>query len=115
MALQFRDMETEITGKNIVLPNNLRVEQILLDASMEALVKLSGMHMSLIMTNRKVIAQESVTTPGGPFDYSVIDYTNSLRMGIDKRGSAKQWISEGIGLVKREDSNSLEESLAEVY
>jgi hypothetical protein len=107
MATQFSDMETEITGTNIVLPNDLSVGQTLPDATMEAQINMSGinMNMSVMMTDRKVTAQESITTPAGTFDCYVLEYTNTIKMGVNQRGSAKQWIAKGVGLVKQEDYN----------
>ena len=107
MATQFNDIETEITGTNIVLPNDLTVGQTLPDADMQARINMSGinMNMSVKMQDRKVVGQESVSTPAGTFDCYVISYSNDIKMGINQRGSAKQWIAKGVGLVKQEDYN----------
>jgi len=107
LAMQFKDMETDVSGTNIILPNNLTVGQTLPDATMNARINMSGitMNMDVKMTNRKVVAQESITTPAGTFDCYVLEYTSELKMGMSKKGSAKQWIAKGVGMVKQEDYN----------
>ena len=104
---QFKDFETEITGEGIVLPNNLSVGQELPDATMNMRINMSGinMNMNVAMTDRKVIAEETVTTPAGTFNCYVITYTSNVKMGMNRTGSAKQWIAEGVGMVKQEDYN----------
>ena len=102
---QFKGMETDITGTNIVLPNNLAVGDALPDAEMLMKIDMSGitMNMTVAMTDRKVISQESLTTPAGTFDCYVIEYASKVKMGMAKTGKAKQWIAKGVGLVKHED------------
>lgn len=106
---QFKDMETEITGTNLDLPNELSVGQTLPDASMDMKISMSGINMEMgtQIKNRKVIARESVTTTAGTFDCFVITYNIDINMsmGMSQSNSAKQWISEGVGMVKQEDYN----------
>ncbi len=104
---QFKGMETDITGTNVILPNNLTVGDALPDAAMLMKIDMSGitMNMTVDMTNRKVIAQESLSTPAGTFDCYVIAYTSKVKMGMAKTSTAKQWIAKGVGLVKHEDYN----------
>lgn len=104
---QFKDAEMEVTGTNVVLPNDLVAGQKLPDANVHVKINLSGinMNMDVSMTDREVVGTESVTTPAGTFDCFVITYTSHLKMGVNQTGSAKQWISEGVGLVKHEDYN----------
>ena len=109
MFKQFSNMETEITGTNLELPNNLAVGQELPDASMDMKISMSGinMNMSTSIKDRKVIGKESVTTPAGTFSCYVISYSSEFNsMGMNQNSSAKQWISEGVGMVKQEDYNS---------
>ena len=104
---QFKDFETEITGNGIVFPNDISVGQELPDANMNMKINMSGinMKMDVAMTDRKVIAQESVTTAAGTFDCYVITYTSNVKMGMNRTGSSKQWIARGVGMVKQEDYN----------
>lgn len=106
---QFKDMETEVTGTNLVLPNNLSVGQTLPDASVDIKMSMSGINMNIATntTNREVIGKESITTPAGTFDCYVITYTTeiAMSMGVNQSSSAKEWIAEGVGMVKHEDYN----------
>jgi hypothetical protein len=106
---QFKDLKTEITGTNLDLPNNLSVGQTLPDASMQMKISMSGINMDMAtqITNRKVIDTEVVTTPAGTFDCYVITYNTDINMsmGMNQSSNAKQWISEGVGMVKQEDYN----------
>ena len=97
--------ETEVTGTNIDLPNNLSVGQELPDGGINISIKMSGMNMNMTttITDRKVIGKESVTTPAGTFDCYVITATTTMKMGANMTRSSKQWISEGVGVVKMED------------
>ena len=54
------------------------------------------------LTNRKVVAQESVTVPAGTFDCLKITYDLESKAMIKITGSATQWMAVGPGLVKSE-------------
>ncbi len=105
---QFEGMETDITGTNIVMPNNMQVGDNLPDAEMSMSVNMSGINinMNVDIKNRKVIAKENVTTPAGTFDCFLIEYDTVMRMGMARTIKSKQWIAAGVGLVKQEDYNN---------
>lgn len=107
MGSRFTDMEVEVTGDNIYLPNNLTVGDVLPDASMEIDVK--GMPVAMKsfikMTNRKVEGRESITTPAGTFDCLIISYNTEFKMGVKNVGQTKQWLAEDVGMVKSQDYN----------
>lgn len=105
MLDQFKDMEYDISGTDLEIPNNLSVGQTLPDAQMVMNISMSGinMNMELSITNRKVIDQESVTTPAGTFNCFVITSNMTTKMGVSQTTNSKQWISEGVGMVKQED------------
>ena len=104
---QYKDMDFEITGNNIEIPNNLNVGDKLPDSNMEMTMKMAGMNMKMnvAMKERSVTGKESVTTPAGTFDCVVITYTSEFKMGMTRNGTAKQWLSKGVGMVKQEDYN----------
>ncbi|WP_235298348.1 DUF3108 domain-containing protein [Portibacter marinus] len=104
---QYENMETSISGSELSLPNDLEEGDELEDAEMYITVSMGGidMNVDVSMTDRKVIGKEQVTVPAGTFDCIVIEYTSSIKMGLEKKGSAKQWIAKGVGLVKQEDYN----------
>ncbi len=105
MLEQFKNMEYDISGIDLEIPNNLTVGQELPDAQMNMKISMSGinMNMDLSLTNRKVIAKEDVTTPAGTFNCFVISYDMNTKMGIAQTSNSKQWIAEGVGMVKQED------------
>ncbi len=104
---QYKDTEMEMTGTNLDLPNTLSPGLELPDASMEASFKTGPvkMKMRIDMINRKVVGNESITTPAGTFNCVVISYTTEFKMGLKRSGLSKQWLAESIGLVKSEEYN----------
>lgn len=104
---QYKDMEVDMTGTELVLPNNLSEGQSLPDAEVLMNIKMAPLNlkMSSKMFNRKVQSRESVTTPAGTFDCFLITSDNESKMGIKISGSSKLWLSEGVGMVKQETYN----------
>ena len=107
MMQQYTEMgvEMDISGTDIQLPNDLTVGQDLQDANVDVSVNMSGikMNISVIMTDRKVESKESVTTPAGTFDCYVVSETNvSKTMGATIEMNSKQWLAEGVGMIKQE-------------
>ena len=110
MLNQYEDMDMEIdmTGTDIELPNNLEVGQQLADANVVAKMNMSGIKMNIEVNtiDRKVLSKESVTTPAGTFDCYVLSETiASKTMGANIQINSKTWLSEGIGMVKNETYN----------
>ena len=104
---QFPDMEMDVSGTALQLPNNLQEGQSLPDADLLAVVNMTPIKMRLtfMMTNRKVVGRETVTTPAGTFDCVVITYDYESKFGVKVRGSTKQWIAENVGIVLQRDMN----------
>ena len=104
---QYKDIDLDITGTDIDLPNNLSVGQNLPDADMKMTISAAGMNinMNVMMLDRKVVGQEQLETPAGSFDCYIITYTTKMKMGLSRSSSAKQWIAKGVGLVKQEEYN----------
>jgi len=104
---QFKDLKYSISGKNLEYPNHLSKGQKLLDASIKMVINMNGFNMNITnnIQNRKVIGMENVTTPAGTFNCYVISYTSEIKSMMTRIGTSKQWIAEGIGLVKQEDYN----------
>ena len=106
MLQQFGDVDYEITGTNIELPNDLSVGQNLPDAGINIKISMEGtsiMNMNISITDRNVIGKETVTTPAGTFECFVISSTTVMKMGTNMTSKSKQWIAEGVGVVKTED------------
>ncbi len=104
---QFPDMDIEVSGTALQLPNSLQEGQNLPDADMLAVINMNPIKMRLtfIMTNRKVVGEETVTIPAGTFDCVVLTYDYESKMGIKVTGTTKQWFAENVGLVLQQDYN----------
>jgi hypothetical protein len=104
---QYEEMEVEMTGTDLLYPNNLNVGQSLPDADVLMTVKMPPLNMKMNMNffNRKVEGNESITTPAGTFDCYVITYDSEAKMGIKMTSRNKLWLSEGYGMVKQETYN----------
>ncbi|MDF4203977.1 hypothetical protein PXD56_13470 [Maribacter sp. SA7] len=105
MMEQYGDMDIEISGNDIEIPNNLSVGQNLNDANVAMKISMSGinMNMSVDMTNRKVEKKESVTTTAGTFDCFVLYSENRSKMMMANQVyPSRVWLAEGVGMVKQE-------------
>ncbi len=110
MMQAYGEMDYEVRGTNLDLPNNLSIGQELKDAEIVITMNMSGMNleMSTLITDRKVLDTEKVTTPAGTFSCYVLTQTTEVKsmggLGGQKR-SSKQWVAEGVGVVKTVDYN----------
>lgn len=104
---QYKDMDMEMTGSNIELPNNLQVGQVLKDANLKMALNMGGikMNMTLDVVNRKVESKESITTAAGTFECYVLSYTSEMKMGMKMSFHIKEWVAKGVGLVRSESYN----------
>jgi len=104
---QYEDMEVEMSGTDLLYPNNLSTGQSLPDADVLMTVKMPPLNMKMNMNffNRKVEGKESVTTPAGTFDCYVISYDSEAKMGVKMTTSSKLWLSEGFGMIQQETYN----------
>jgi len=108
MLQQFEDMETEVTGTNIIIPNELSVGQELPDSEMKMKISMAGMSMNVdvITKDRKVIGEENLSTPAGTFNCFVLQTTTESNvMGKKMSYTTKGWIAEGVGMVKQESND----------
>jgi len=105
MMEQYGDMDIEISGNDIEIPNELSVGQNLKDANVAMKISMSGinMNMTVDMTNRKVEKKESVTTSAGTYDCFVLYSENRSKMMMANQVyPSRVWLAEGIGMVKQE-------------
>ena len=102
---QASGMEIDMTGTNISIPNDLTVGQTLPDAEIILTMSMASvtMNMTAKTTDRKVVANEKITTEAGTFACVLISAKTTVEMGIKKSMHSKQWLSEGVGVVKTED------------
>ncbi|NNF18932.1 MAG: hypothetical protein HKN61_04085 [Flavobacteriaceae bacterium] len=108
MMEQFKEMDVELSGTDLELPNNLAVGQSLNDANLNMKMSMGAvnMNMNVETINRKVEKKESVTTPAGTFDCFVIYSETSTKMMMGKQTfPSRTWLAEGIGVIKQESYN----------
>src|SRR5690606_11001892 len=105
MLDQFKDMEYDISGTDLEIPNNLSVGQTLPNAQMIMNISMGGINMNMEMqiTNRKVVGKENVTTPAGTCDWCIITAEMTTKVGVSQTSKAKRWLAEGVGMVKQEE------------
>lgn len=92
-------------------PSSMKEGDALKDASFAMDFKsTSGLnsHISMDMTNRKVAAKESVTTPGGTWDCYKITYHSKMifkiGIGIPMSFDVTEYFAPGFGVVKTESN-----------
>lgn len=106
---QYKDMEMSVNANNLGYPAQLSVGQTLENANVIAVISNAGMKiatLSVDITERKVVAQESITVKGGTFEcYKITQNTNSKFGMIKVAGTSAEWVSQGIGVVKSESYN----------
>ena len=109
MLEQFSDMEMEVSGTDIELPNDLEVGMELPDANVIMKMSMSGINMNsqVDMINRKVEKQETIATPAGTFDCFVIYSENQSKMMMTSQNfPSRLWLAEDVGMVKQETYNN---------
>lgn len=102
------EMELEMTGTDIELPNNLTVGQELPDANVNMRMNMGAMSMNMTfdMVNRKVEGKESLSTPAGTFDCYVITSDNKAKMMMaNTTHTSKMWLTEGVGMIRQDTFN----------
>jgi len=100
-------MSVDVTGDQLDLPSELQVGQTLKDVSYHIKMTMSGinlMNRTFHVKDRKVEAQESITTSAGTFDCYKITFTTVSEGGIGA-GTIKttMWYAKDGGLVKAEN------------
>ncbi|MEM9829799.1 MAG: hypothetical protein AAF944_04135 [Bacteroidota bacterium] len=115
---QFESMEgmdAEVESDYVVLPSDMSVGQELPDSKTTIKLNMGGsgagmMSNEVVMTDRKVVGQEEITTPAGTFDCFKISYTTKVNMkvmGMDRTMAypGVHWFARNIGMVKSESYN----------
>lgn len=97
-------MSVDVTGDQLDLPSDLQVGQTLKDVSYHIKMTMSGinlMNRTFNVKDRKVEAQESITTPAGTFDCYKITFITVSEGGMGS-GTTKTtvWYAKDGGLVK---------------
>lgn len=102
----YKDFDLKVEGLEKEFPSNLAVGSSLKDANVKFTVSAKGgtpmpmMNMSVTITNRKVEAKESITTPAGTFEcYKITEDVETKTLFKIKYKTA-YWFSMEAGIVK---------------
>ncbi len=109
MLDQQEDVEAEITGTDIELPNRLKVGMELPDANVEMKFSMGPMKMTMEVntTDRKVEKIETLQTPAGSFEcYVIYSNTQSKMMMGDRSFPTRIWLAKEVGMVQSESYNT---------
>jgi len=105
----YKDMEMSVEGGSLEMPSGMKAGDMLKDGDMKMAFSSGGMNvmnMAVTITNRKVEAVESLTTPAGTFDCYKISYDIATKMmGINVKMKGVEWYAKGVGMVKSESYN----------
>ena len=98
------NMEVSVDGNALNFPNDADAGDSLDDGYVTVSAGSGGvnvMTMTLNFTNRRVEAEESITTPAGTFKCKKFVYDFNSKMGIIKvQGSAAQWFTDDMVMVQ---------------
>ncbi|MBE0654983.1 MAG: hypothetical protein IH594_14370 [Bacteroidales bacterium] len=106
MLQAYQTMEVELQGDNLQFPSSLSVGDALPEGNMNIKVRSNGIqvvNMDVNISNRKVEAQEKLSTPAGTFDcYKITFVTTAKTKLITVQTQGVEWIAEKVGVVKSE-------------
>ena len=98
------NMEVSVDGNALNFPNNANVGDTLADGHITVSAGSGGvnfMTMTLNITNRKVIAEETINTPAGSFPCKKMTYDFNSKMGLVKvQGTAEQWFNKDMIMIQ---------------
>ena len=100
-------MTVDFSGDQMDIPSDMQVGQALKDLTYQIKMGMSGMtimNRSYNVKDRKVEAEEKVTTPAGTFDCYKVSFTTKSEGGMGA-GTIKTivWYSKDTGMVKTEN------------
>lgn len=100
------DIDIEIRGDDISLPNQISEGTNLPDASMDLTFKgMITVNANMQITNRTVDERTTVSIPVGDIEAWKISYDTQVRVGITVRGSVVDYVAEKYGTVRTESYN----------
>lgn len=105
----YKDMEVTMEGSNLEYPGDFVVGSSLKDADVKMVVRTKDkgtpmpmMNMTMKITNRKVEAKESVTTPAGTFECFKLSEMSESKTLFTIKFKTISWFSPEAGTVKTE-------------
>jgi hypothetical protein len=105
LGKQFDKMDVSVEGNFIEYPDNMTVGTKLPDAEMVLTMNADSplpIKIRVNMVERKVEAQESITTSAGTFDCLKLTYSIETKMGFSRSTRSAVWLAKGVGTVRTE-------------
>ncbi len=105
---RFENMDVTIDASKFELPDfDAAPGTTLEDGELKVAVDAGGLGlgMTVLITDRKVEANELLETSVGEYQCVVLTQHISTKMMIKVQGKSKEWYAEGIGLVRSESYN----------
>ena len=100
MVLGAEDAETINLGE-VSIPADMKVGDDYGGGEFEILT--SGIANKAIINYRKVVGEETITTPAGSFDCMIYEQMSEVKvLEIKQKGITKTWYAKGVGDVKSE-------------
>ena len=107
--LKEEEMELAIEASNLEMPSNMEVGDRLNDGSVKMNISgatsgasAMGLSLSVLITDRKVVARETLNTAAGEFDCLILEQTMTTKMMVTMEMVTKEWYAVGVGMVKSE-------------
>jgi len=99
-----KDAEVKIDANDLQFPSTMKVGETLPDGTinMSFIGVPIPMNMSVKISNRKVEAFETITTPAGTFECYKMSSTMETKMGMKMNTSAIQWYAKNVGAIRTE-------------
>lgn len=108
MLAAYEGMEFDVEGTALEFPRNLSVDQTLPGGNCSIKVSSNGLKIMTItcdISERNIVAKESITTPAGTFDCFKLTYSSEVKIGLRIKSTVTEWYAEGVGMVKSETYN----------
>lgn len=109
---QFKNMEIKASDVYLEYPANMSVGQTLEEGAYHMEMLNNGNHfadMDYEVSNRKVVAKETITSDAGTWDCYKITYDGDMAidmgLSIHTRIKGADWFAPGFGIVKSENYN----------
>lgn len=105
----YKDMEMKMEGGALEIPASMKAGDVLKNGDMKMSFSSGGMtimNITMNISNRKVDAVESITTPAGTFECYKISYDVAMKMMMNMKSKGVEWYAKGVGMVKSETYSS---------
>jgi len=102
----YQSMDVQVNSQNMTIPYSVNLNDVLDNGKVDIIIKNAGTQiftMTTNITNRKVLAIESITTSAGTFDCVKITSDIESKMLFSVQVTIVEWYSKEVGVVKSEN------------